>query len=263
MSRAAQVFRSISLPFASNYDLTGSDHDDNVASSIDNFSDNKTLEMQLSESVKINNNKADELNAVYQRAVGDIEYRVANELAKLQHMLNDPLFAGLKDHITSLIDLIETTKRKQLDTLKDNFRNNLTLLDEENKKLTQSIYQQNTVETLMQKIENPSFDFELGLAIGILLHNDRQYCPEDDNMLNSSALLRRYFTKLALTSDVHTPKLFEEHIISHAKSVLLNTLSNRSALLGSHNYIVKQKPDSQGIKLTDTNIHQNFIFGKE
>jgi hypothetical protein len=128
----------------------------------------------------------------------------------------------------------------------------------------QSIYHQSIIESVLNKLNNPSGDLEFGLAMGILLHNDPNYHKDNDYSIDSQELLKKYCLKELHKAETNSQKIFEEHLICLAKTILLNVLSDRAISLSCEkkDFIIIPKPNTQSIKLIDTDIRHSFIVTK-
>ena len=228
-------------------------------------SDNRAVELELSQSISLEKRKIETVRDDYLNSVYEANSRYDTNLKNLTAIKNQVTIPALVAGVDDLISKMEDARQAELKQLLNSYNNALAKSEDEMKKLTQSIYRNNVIDSLIHKLSNPSFDLELGLALGILLHNDNSYCPNDDDIgIDSDKLLRCYFLKELVKSDVHSLKLFEEHLISLGREVLLRILTLRATPFGSKSseYTITPKPNSGGIKLTDTDIRHSFTFDR-
>jgi hypothetical protein len=276
MSRLVEVFRQISQPmnndnipettsFNDSYPATDIDrYSESVSTTdIDRYSESKAIELQLNQSISLQDRKKEELKTMYQARLQVVLKDAQEQKDQISSIMSKQKNHLIKLHLEAVLHQISESTETDMKVLDEQYAQALLTHDTETKLLTQSIYKSHLIDSLILKLNNPSFDLELGLALGILLHHDNSYCPDDDDMgKDSEILLRRYFTKEVSASGEHTQKLFEEHLISKARTTLLNMLHSKATPFGSKraNYVITPKPSSSGIKLTDTDIRHSFMF---
>jgi hypothetical protein len=214
--------------------------------------DTNEIELRLLESMRIHQSGVDQLRANYEESVRNLNTTYDNNIDVLRQMQYTN--QGLEEHINSLIKQMEISRHNAIELMKH--EHIIKVADFGQEKISLIKHQQTMVDSVMSKINTPSFDLEFGIAIGILLHHDNSYIPEDAASYDAIELLRRYLTQEVLRASTCTQKLFEEHLISKAKSVLFNTLKQRAIPFGCSEKKIEitPKPDTNGIKLIDTDI---------
>lgn len=269
MSKLSEIFRRISKPIPEEYDNIASfdvaRYSDNNS---DNNSDNKAIELQLTESIRVKQSKLDKINNDYEKRRNSINDHYDEKLQQMQVLYNQLATApiGVSNlmlaNIVNIMAGFKELREKELAVLDMDKFTQITETEEETKKLTQSIYHDTILDSLLSKLDNPSSDLELGLALGILLHHDPNYSNDKNTGIDSKVLLKQYFQKELVEAATNSQRIFEEHLISHARSVLLSVLSRKATPFGSpnHDYVIEPKPGSNMIKLTDTDIHHSFTF---
>ena len=70
---------------------------------------------------------------------------------------------------------VEDTTNAELNNLQNQFETERLMLENETQNLTQSIFKSHLVESLVQKLESPSFDLELGLGWGSYFWGNRYH----------------------------------------------------------------------------------------
>jgi hypothetical protein len=235
---------------------------------VDHYNDNKAIELQLTESIRMKQTKLDQIKADYEKkkqTINDHYDEKHRQMQELHEQLSNApmsvknlMFDNIKNIMTGFKELHDSELAKL--ELEQSFL--ITETEESTKKLTQSIYHNTIVEGLLNKLDNPSFDLELGLALGILLRHDPTYSNNENASKDSKDLLKQYFQKELVKADTYSQRIFEEHLISNARSILLSMLADKATSITGKkkDFTIEPKPGHSTIKLTDTDIRHSFTL---
>jgi len=206
----------------------------------------------------------------YVKSVAQIEITTAEKIQFLESMRNrfqdairkHKIDSQYPDPVQEKINEQVQKFEKQKDAEIDSAKNILTMSQK-------TAFKQVAIDHVMEKLEKPSREMELGMAITIILHVAKKgHIGQSTNATklsddDSDTFLRSVITKLLEKSGTSTPQLFEEYIIQKAREILFDRLAQD--IIKPVKEILIVPKSQQSIKLTDTSIHHShtIIIEKE